>query len=301
MVRVIVLVGSSSGFGKALVEEILNSDELTSGNEKTFVALFTTSKERTIGIWNTAYELSRGKHFADDTSTNIEVIVEQVDLAKSSDCQRATEVLSLLFSHIHSPISSLYLFLNSGSVKPVGPILDLGSGEHGTTPAEIAYETQLREHCSLNFISFALILKRFVRLAVSHSLSGPMWRLRVVNVSSLAALQPLFGMSAYCAIKASRDSLLGVLAKELAEQVPTRDIKLLSYAPGPMRTLLVTEHLMAEDCPRNALKAYKGDFVDPNESAKKCIHLLVANDVQSHWSSGDHVDFFISLGPPNVP
>lgn len=67
---------------------------------------------------------------------------------------------------------------------------------------------------------------------------------RIVNVSSAAAVQPIPGLSAYCSSKAALRMAGMVFAQELespAESAPARDITILSYEPGVVDTEMQTE------------------------------------------------------------
>lgn len=57
-------------------------------------------------------------------------------------------------------------------------------------------------------------------------------RVKIVNISSLAALQAFESWSVYCAGKAARDMFYQALAKELKVQSLDQSIKVLNYAPG---------------------------------------------------------------------
>ena len=54
--------------------------------------------------------------------------------------------------------------------------------------------------------------------------------MKVVNISSLAAVQPVKRWGLYCTGKAGRDMLFKVMAAE------DPDIRVLNYAPGPLDT-----------------------------------------------------------------
>lgn len=58
-------------------------------------------------------------------------------------------------------------------------------------------------------------------------------KLTLVNMSTLAALQPFPSWSLYCAMKASREMFFKTLAIEREQD---GNIKVLNYAPGPVDT-----------------------------------------------------------------
>ncbi|KAE8628789.1 hypothetical protein XENTR_v10000222 [Xenopus tropicalis] len=108
----------------------------------------------------------------------------------------------------------------------------------------------------------------------------------VVNVSSLAALQPFKSWALYCSGKAARDMIFRVLAEE------EKDVRVLNYAPGPLDTDMhvVARTQTADQELRRFLmdRKEKGKMVDIQVSAKKMLDLLEADA----YKSGDHIDFF---------
>lgn len=119
----------------------------------------------------------------------------------------------------------------------------------------------------------------------------------VVNVSSLAAIEPFATMLVYCAGKAARDMLHKGVAEEaaLATAAGTLPVavKTLNYAPGPMDTdmqgeLASSATLLAESRAYFASLKAEGKLVVPDDSAAKCARLL-ASDA---FVSGSHVDFY---------
>jgi NAD(P)-dependent dehydrogenase (short-subunit alcohol dehydrogenase family) len=283
MVNVVTVVGCSQGFGKALVEAAFDHPNIVNDNGAIFI-LITTSKDNTIEMWNELYQRKRGKHFAGDPDSNMKVFVEEANLVCNDDLNRLGEVLRLMFYHIHSTIDQFYVFFNSGSVTPVGPLTDSTIHE---------FEKATINHCMLNFVSFVMLTRAFVHLALSHKPQNDNVKLRIVNVSSLAAKQGLYGMGVYCAIKAARESIMETLALELSTDFSDKDVRILNYAPGPMETRLVKQDLLGNTAPTNYVKQMKwSSFVDPLESAKKCVGILTLPDNTRSWKNGDHIDFF---------
>lgn len=108
----------------------------------------------------------------------------------------------------------------------------------------------------------------------------------VVNVSSLAALRPFKSWTLYCAGKAARDMMFRVLAEEEA------DIRVLSYAPGPMDTEMQEEvRTRTADAEQRQLfikMKNDGALVDSEVSARKMLDLIQTDG----YTSGAHVDFY---------
>lgn len=297
MSNVVVIVGCSKGFGRALMKASLQNARITRPDSTTRFVVLTTSKENGINTWNEVYEEVKGKNFYSGPSSGIEVFVEQVDLLILDDCHRIEEVLRLIFGHFHFDINDCFVLMNAGSVTPVGPLIPVAhhSPTIPTTPRSRGTATlamALSEHCNLNFISFTVLLRCILQLSVSHRQSRSLQRVRVVNVSSLAAVKNLEGMAVYGAIKSARECIIRAMSSELEISYPHLDVRMLNYAPGPMETELVMRDLLGTGTPDNFTKRLCGSFVDKDESAKKCLDLLTCPSLMESWQSGAHIDFF---------
>lgn len=114
----------------------------------------------------------------------------------------------------------------------------------------------------------------------------------VVNVSSLAAVQPFESWGMYCAGKAARDMFAAVVAKEQQATGATQH-KTLNYAPGPLDTDMQAE-LRESETLHPATKEWslemfkEGKLVRPEDSAAKCVRILE----EDRFASGAHVDYY---------
>ena len=111
----------------------------------------------------------------------------------------------------------------------------------------------------------------------------------LVNISSLAALQPFACLGPYSVTRAARDMLARVVGEEEAPGVLT-----LSYAPGPMDSELQQEILGSPGCSASyrdffADMAQKKTWVDMGTSAALCVRLVTRPGA---FASGAHVDFY---------
>ncbi|XP_073411173.1 sepiapterin reductase isoform X2 [Dendrobates tinctorius] len=108
----------------------------------------------------------------------------------------------------------------------------------------------------------------------------------VVNVSSLAAIQPFKSWTLYCVGKAARDMMFRVLAEEEA------DVRVLNYAPGVLDTEMQQEArtLTADEEQRQMFVNMKNDgkLVDAEVSARKMLDVIQGDT----YKSGAHVDFY---------
>ncbi|XP_072262773.1 sepiapterin reductase [Pyxicephalus adspersus] len=108
----------------------------------------------------------------------------------------------------------------------------------------------------------------------------------VVNVTSLAALQPFKSWTLYCAGKAAREMMFRVLAEE------EKDLRVLSYSPGPLDNDMQEEvrtHTKDPDIRQQFLiMKESGKLIDCHVSARKMLDVIQADT----YNSGDHVDFY---------
>jgi NAD(P)-dependent dehydrogenase (short-subunit alcohol dehydrogenase family) len=292
MSRAFVIVGSSRGFGRAILEICLGRiRELDDGRTGLFF-LITTSRSKSIAAFNEAFKSVMGLEYNGSTNRDINVIVEETNLFDTDACLRSQELLSVALTKHHNPVSKLYVFLNAGSVDPVGPVITKTNSPQGILASHKHYIDAVQHHIILNFVSFVSIMRSILQDSIRRTREHPhlIPYIRIVNVSSLAAIRELYGMAIYSAIKSARESFCRSCALELSRDYPQVDCKILSYAPGPMDTDLVRHGLLDPSVAENEVRLGGHPFVDPLQSADKCVRLLVEDD--DKWSSGDHLDFY---------
>jgi sepiapterin reductase len=280
MSTAVIIVGSSRGFGKSILEAMMNCLLKDEGGQKPIFLLLTTSSTKTKSVFNEVYKRIQGSDFKSDGSSYAEVIIEEVDLFNISNIEKVCTLLEVSLHRHLAPVRRIYAFMNSGSVEPVGPLLpktdQRARSERFTKSVEL--------HVNLNFISFVALTRAISQYCISHGVMA-----RIVNISSLAAIQELKGMAIYSAVKCARESFMRSLALEIECDEMNPDIKYLNYAPGPMLTDIVKESLIGADSADNHVKDSKLEFIDPDVSARSCCGLLFADD---KWESGCHIDFY---------
>ena len=138
--------------------------------------------------------------------------------------------------------------------------------------------TQLMEELNKYF---CLNVTSFICLTASFMSAFPDVQNRViVNISSLAGLQALKGMSVYGSAKAARDSVIRSIAHE------NPDIRCISYAPGPLATEMAV--ILSQ---KGYLKEFfenKNNLLHPETTVKKLIQLLQENT----FENGAHIDVY---------
>jgi len=193
-------------------------------------------------------------------------------------------------SLLSSPYAKAYLFNNAGLVGPIAYAQDL----HKDLSA-------LRQSIDLNVTSFIYLTSLFLQsFGAPPTKTAPLASSAVViNVSSLAAIQPFHTWGVYCGGKAARDMFTQIAAQEQQHEEEgegkpaTASVKTLNYAPGPLDTDMQTElresesiHPPTREWSTEAFK--KGKLVRPEDSAAKCIDILTKDT----WESGAHIDYY---------
>ena len=181
--------------------------------------------------------------------------------------------------------ASATLFNNAGSVGHIGPIAARRGGG-GNAPLTLA---DLRANVDLNVTSSAWATVRFLRWAPLHA---PAATTTVVNVSSLAAVQPTQSLAVYCQGKAARDMFHAVVAAEMGAATATTT-RVLNYAPGPLETDMHRDLMAAPGLHtplRTAFAAMHADgtVLTADMSAAVCLRVLR----EGAFASGAHVDYY---------
>ncbi|OLP86965.1 Sepiapterin reductase [Symbiodinium microadriaticum] len=124
-------------------------------------------------------------------------------------------------------------------------------------------------------------------------------KIRIVNISSLLAIQVMPSWSLYSVGKAARDMHMKSVAADARRS--GLDVRTLSWAPGPMDTKMVQEVL--ETCPDTDVRAqfqsmYESDtLVDARYSAAQLMVLLN----EDFYENGSHKDIYDIGVPPPAP
>ncbi|KAJ7327341.1 hypothetical protein JRQ81_017100 [Phrynocephalus forsythii] len=257
-----LVTGASRGFGRSVAR--LVAARLAPGSLLLLVARSAGALGELEGELRAAYP-------------ELRVQALPADLGADEGLQRvARDAADALRRHHHhhhdgARLQRLLLVNNAGSLGDVSKaFVDLAS------PAEV------NSYLALNVTS-ALCLTAALLQAFP---GGPGRRRTVVNVSSLCAAQPFKSWTLYCTGKAARDMMFRVLAAE------EPDVRVLSYAPGPLDTEMQEEARTRSGDP--SLRQMflhmkeKGQLLDCEVSAQKLLDLLLTDA----FESGAHVDFF---------
>lgn len=248
--HLILITGSNRGFGRSIVNLLINHYE---------------KKENHVDL----YLISRNGEFeVEVTNTDIKVHHWKVDFAIKEDWAQLSEKIN----DLSLDYKVVKVFSNAGCLGSLDVVerIDMES---------IELATRVNYLGPVSFISG--IINRF-------NYSDAV--LYLVNISSLAAIQPFRGWSTYCSTKAAAS----LFFKCIATEKDPKKVRVLNYAPGPLDTRMQTEirNGMKGELESDAkfwadLKENNG-LIDPDQSASVLIDILEENQ----FESGVHVDFY---------
>ncbi|EJK58975.1 hypothetical protein THAOC_20865 [Thalassiosira oceanica] len=288
----VVITGASRGIGRAIAVAVAQRSKAGS-NENSPILRGTITL-----VLIARSSLDETERAVADASPGAAVQIEshRVDL---SDLESLPSAVGPILDRLAADGSygSCTLMSNAGSVEPIGTASSISVGG-SSSPAGMK---ALRSSIDLNVTSSIWITSQFV-----SAFSGCNF-MRVVNISSLCAVDPFATMSVYCAGKAARDMFHQVVAKEMAKDSGEEDddasrtnqhqsctaFKTLNYAPGPcdteMTDTLAESKKLDEDLHTYfATSKLKETLVRPKDTAAKLVGLLVEDE----YISGDHIDFY---------
>ena len=254
MVRAVIVTGASRGFGRSVAVELAKR-----WIGSTFIL---TARDQ--------ISLEETQRLVLDQSPGSLVRLHQMDLGDMSSIQGN---LQTLLDSVPREHTSMCLVNNAGSLGPLERI------------SELADPSVIQAHLGLNVTSPMMLCSLAVRKAVTSGVP-----LSIVNVSSLAAVQPFDCWMTYCTSKAARDMLHRCVAEE-AKQAG-QNVRVLNYAPGPLDTEMQSE--IRNDMPDVPLKDEfagmhsEGKLLTADQSA----HILGQLLEEDTYESGAHVDYY---------
>lgn len=138
----------------------------------------------------------------------------------------------------------------------------------------------LEQYYHVNLFSALALNREFMRVFAEQPKL-------IVNLSTLAALEPFSSMTYYCTVKASREMYFRVLALE----EPSDKTLVMNYAPGVIDTQM-TLQVQSESHDPALAAAFRDQresktMLTPQQTVLKFIEILKAQK----FKSGDHVDY----------
>ncbi|XP_040569030.1 sepiapterin reductase [Lepeophtheirus salmonis] len=247
--KFVLVTGASKGFGRSIA--IVWAKSCSSGSKMILTA---RSEE---GLNETEKEIK-------SLNSDIKVVKFITDHGNPVKA----EYEALFNREIKDPndkYDSGFLFHNVGVVEPQGDnIKDYSNLE------------EMENYFRLNLFSVMIINSVFFPL--KQYLSNP---LVVINISSLASIQPIPSWGYYCMGKTARQMYFQIMAKE------EDDVRVLNYSPGPMDTSAI-DRLKESDKTIDYVKGFWTNLIEPTTSAEKMAFIIEKNEFQS----GVQIDFF---------
>ncbi|EGF83437.1 hypothetical protein BATDEDRAFT_84986 [Batrachochytrium dendrobatidis JAM81] len=288
-----IITGASKGFGKSIALALADSPLLTA--QPTDVLLVARNLVELNDVKAAVEQIFQEAHVAPRHSLSVHVCTEDFS---SNDMDVVSQRI-ISRSAMQSPLAytTAVLFNNAGTLGTLSRIRDQTISD-------------MRKSIDVNLMAPLVLSAAFLKQFADCS------KLILVNVSSLAAIQPFDTWGVYSSIKAARDMFHQVIAVEEANidaeealskrttspcskdtqdtQAPLKSarVRVLNYAPGPMDTDMQTR--IRNEMPEIELKqAYvkmhdQGQLVDPNDSASVLMSLLESDD----YINGSHIDYY---------
>ncbi|KAL7576034.1 hypothetical protein ACA910_000821 [Epithemia clementina (nom. ined.)] len=269
----VVVTGASRGLGRAIA--IAFHSIPTSSVKRIRTILMARSID---GLKETR-RLIQQEHQSDREN---EISINSFDLG---DLDNLNHTLDNMFETLakEDTIFDRVVFVNNaGSLGKLGTCLESNSLAEMKKAVDFNVTSSL--WCTVRFA-------QFVASTANQKQQQCIGETTIVNISSLAAIQPLPGMAIYSSGKAARDMYHACLAKELErtdDEQTTGNIKILNYAPGPLETDMMVELQSAEGLDVSLKQSIQQNVVDTNKSATALVRLVLENS----FTSGSHIDYF---------
>ncbi|XP_014243260.1 sepiapterin reductase [Cimex lectularius] len=169
---------------------------------------------------------------------------------------------------------------NNGDYEVAILVHNAGSEGNGRFAVDMNDFEEWQKHMALNLYSVTMMTSAFLKVYTNLKSKT------IVNITSLAAVQPFKSMGYYCVNKAAREMYFRVLAEENPE------LDIFSYSPGPVETDMVTRLVDKVSDPevKSMFKTMKDEskLVKAQDTVKKLLDCLET----SEYKSGGRKDYF---------
>jgi len=294
----VVISGASRGIGRAIALAIADAvcanrdkvnDESSSSSSILSPRLHMVLMARSASsLQETADMVQQRCGNGDDLI--ITTTCHEMDLADIDSLPQNVNTILEPLSSANENYDSCLLINNAGSLGPLGKATFICDDESPSASLK-----RWKDTIDFNVTSSLWISSQFAKVT-SHV---PL--VRIVNISSLCAIDAFPTMSLYCSGKAARDMFHAVLAKEQKAQVDEEgatsskpaQFKVLNYAPGACGTAMTDTLADSADLDDGLHKFFntsrdEKQFVRPDDTAAKLVGLLMKDE----FESGSHIDYW---------
>ncbi|RWS11573.1 sepiapterin reductase-like protein [Dinothrombium tinctorium] len=255
----LIVTGASRGLGRALTEcfcdRFIASHSEVTKNENAMLTLLLLARN--------AQLLSEVRATIESKSPQINVFDALVGDLSLESTQDAFEKS---LQKINDEFDEAIIIHNAGTVGDPNQLVD------SFTLQDSQF---IKSYFECNVFSVIKMTSAFLRKFASKAK-----HCTIVNISSLAAVKAIKGLSIYGAGKAARDAYFRSVALEM------ENTSVLNYAPGPLQTEMV-DILKKEGFNKEFFKEEK-NLLKPESTIKKLFNLLETGN----YENGSHVDVF---------
>ncbi|KAJ1928093.1 hypothetical protein IWQ60_002351 [Tieghemiomyces parasiticus] len=272
-----IIVGASSGFGRALAQTFAERFCAQTPAERRLHLVLVGRRQADLQTTSDACQPTSPARV--DLTPVAEVDLANLD-ALDANVDRVLDTVTTNCCTLTDAVSP-------GPARYARATLILNAGTLGgvTLPVRDRSWRELRTFFDVNFVAYTAFFTAFLKRVDRGVCSD---HRTVVNVSSLLAVKAFPSWGAYAPAKAARHMFAQVAA---AEEDPAYT-KVLSYSPGPLANdMQRTVRETLGDPEQKLLYTNmfdKGDLVSMEDSARKAVDLILDNT----FTSGCHIDYY---------
>ncbi|CAH1790025.1 unnamed protein product [Owenia fusiformis] len=220
--------------------------------------------------------LAQTKQKIKQSNTKIDVLICPQDLSSDNEQDYDNLFQKIITSNVFlsTKFEQAMIVHNAGSMGDVSKrVIDFKDPKH------------IQRYFNINVGSMLVLNSKFLDLFAADKVKHRV----CIQLSSLCAIQAFKSWSLYCSGKAARDMLWSTLAEECP------DIRVLSYAPGPLDTemqVVARTDSADPDVKNMFIKMHaEKQLVEPSSSVERLIKILE----KDAFKNGQHVDFYDDL------
>ncbi|KAA0196152.1 Sepiapterin reductase [Fasciolopsis buskii] len=253
----IVVTGASRGFGRALCLQLV--EQLTNGNDQPASIKMLLMGRDMQALKITEAQMMERRNIQSNTELAVVIGQPLLDMAEATESSLMSVLqpfFDLTSKTSHGEKHWNLLVHNAATLGCLKKRAD-------ERLSMLEQDTYYRVNLTAPMVLTSLFLQHFAPFNVAHHPT------MVLNISSLAAVQPFPHMSDYCTGKAARQMYLQNLA------VDRPSVAVFNYSPGPLNTDMYTQLAQDHGDENSRIQAAEnkrsGRIVAPEASARVCV------------------------------